>query len=99
MKQLITFLFIFSTGIALAQDKKVLSEDDSLILISKDTVQLKSYAAKYDPQRALLLAAVVPGLGQVYNKKYWKLPLVYGVQVFALNVFNQRHLQHLLVIR
>jgi Family of unknown function (DUF5683) len=30
------------------------------------------------PKRAAVLSAIVPGLGQVYNKKYWKLPLVYG---------------------
>ena len=31
-----------------------------------------------DPGRALWLSAVFPGAGQIYNRKYWKLPIFYG---------------------
>ena len=34
-----------------------------------------------DPQRALWLSVLCPGLGQIYNRRYWKLPIVVGAFV------------------
>ena len=40
------------------------------------------------PQRALWLALVIPGGGQIYNRKYWKLPIVYGGFIGCLYAMN-----------
>jgi hypothetical protein len=48
-----------------------------------------------NPRTATLLSAIVPGLGQIYNKKYWKLPLIYGAgsaMIYAIN-YNQTKYQ------
>lgn len=47
-----------------------------------------------DPKRALWLAIVIPGGGQIYNRKYWKLPIVYGGFVgcaYAMHWNNQMY--------
>ncbi|WP_132217307.1 DUF5683 domain-containing protein [Mariniflexile fucanivorans] len=47
--------------------------------ISVDSIiEIKSSYNPLAPAKAAFYSAVLPGLGQAYNKKYWKIPIVYG---------------------
>ncbi|WP_425391753.1 DUF5683 domain-containing protein [Ekhidna sp.] len=84
MKKLL-FLFgcICLAGSISAQDRPVLLEDSTFLEASEDA-ELFEEVSELDPQRAALLSAILPGMGQVYNKQYWKVPLVIsGVVTFA----------------
>ena len=70
------------------------SEDiRSVGLLTADTVVVASKVKRDwntwtpNPQRALWLALVIPGGGQIYNRKFWKLPIL-GTLVKYLNFVN-----------
>lgn len=44
----------------------------------KEPSDSTSIIKRHSPKKAAVLSASFPGLGQIYNKKYWKLPIVYG---------------------
>ncbi|MBW8524013.1 hypothetical protein K0U91_02085 [Chryseobacterium chendengshani] len=46
--------------------------------IEKANAPAKVMVKKLNPTKAGLYSAVLPGLGQFYNKKYWKIPIVWG---------------------
>jgi hypothetical protein len=92
-----TLLFFFMTLPAFSQESDTMytTRSDSIYrldsgnLYLKDTVETKVREAK-DPTRALMYALVLPGLGQAYNGKYWKMPIVWaalGTAGYAI-VFN-----------
>lgn len=75
--------------------------DDGTIIFTDPVPDSMLHKGKRDwstwrpnPKRALWLAIVIPGAGQVYNRKYWKLPIVYGGFVgciYALQWNNQMY--------
>ncbi len=66
---IIFFFFLFGN--------QVFSQQIQNALVAKDTLKTKEIDP-LRPSKAAFYSAIVPGLGQAYNKKYWKIPIVYG---------------------
>ncbi|MFT4674215.1 MAG: hypothetical protein ACJAYD_000640 [Patiriisocius sp.] len=62
-------MFAQNDSITLSKEMKVVEE--------KATLQTEAYDP-LAPSRAAFYSAVLPGLGQAYNKKYWKIPVIYA---------------------
>ncbi|MEQ9286711.1 MAG: DUF5683 domain-containing protein [Cyclobacteriaceae bacterium] len=83
---------LFVAIIALSHETKAqrLLQSDSL-LVEKDAIETFTSVSTRDPNKASLYAAVFPGLGQIYNRQYWKLPFVYGGLMLFGHYINNRH--------
>lgn len=77
----IILLLFFGNDLIFAQAK---SETK---LVAKDTLKSQEINP-LAPAKAAFYSAVLPGLGQAYNKKYWKIPLVYGAMGTSLYYYS-----------
>lgn len=73
------FILIFVSlclGMKAQDTVRVTGQDSAAMVLShRDSVRLYW---KPDAMRAVWMGAIIPGYGQIYNRSYWKLPIVYG---------------------
>lgn len=60
---------------------------------NRNNIQKKS-EHDHSPHKATMFSAVVPGLGQIYNEKYWKLPIIYGLTGVFIYTFDFNNEQY-----
>lgn len=81
---ILLWLLSFGSHLAFGQEK------NDAILITKDTLESEDINP-LAPAKAAFYSAILPGLGQAYNKKYWKIPLVYGALGTTLYFYSSNN--------
>ncbi|AVI49745.1 hypothetical protein C5O00_00625 [Pukyongia salina] len=76
--RLLYILFILTATSLFAQTPDSLNVSREEVLVVQDTINNKQSYDPLAPSRAAFYSAVLPGLGQAYNKKYWKIPIIYA---------------------
>lgn len=84
LKYILTFSVFLLCLTCHGQENTVLLRDSAAVPTEKvDTLRKPT---THSPAKASLYSAVLPGLGQAYNKRYWKIPIVYAG--FAAGLFG-----------
>lgn len=91
-KVVFAIMLIFCSSASFAQEEVTyenFTKKDSTPVVTKKTIINKYDSAMkaHSPKVAAIRSAILPGLGQIYNKKYWKLPIVYGAMGISAGVF------------
>jgi len=81
------FLFLGYSLFSQTPDSLQIKEERSIVI--KDTIAPKEEYDPLAPSKAAFYSAVVPGLGQAYNKKYWKIPIIYAGIGTGIYFYNQ----------
>ena len=80
LRNKLSLVFMFLLAFSLQAQENITdtsqSAQDSVLALSEEAVD-DSFHPK-DFKRAILWASTLPGAGQAYNEKYWKMPIVYG---------------------
>ncbi len=105
------FLFLVVLAASLICQPVFAQQDSAIAKSITDTVKADNTSPrdttaskKFSARKATIRSAIIPGWGQAYNKKYWKIPIVYGALgvsagVFFYNLKTYKQLRNAVVYR
>lgn len=83
MRNLVRYILILLPLWTLAQVREEVPTRTNPEIVQVNPTQKDSITIDYltyrNPMRASLYSAILPGMGQIYNKKWWKAPIVWGI--------------------
>ncbi len=68
-----------------------------VLLIFCVSINIYSQKALKSPRKAAIYSSIIPGSGQIYTKKYWKVPLIYGglsTSIYFIHYNNSKYLKY-----
>ncbi len=71
-------IFWHSQIVAQEEEAVVIDDTEETLKELSENATLFQQKSELDPQTASIYSAVLPGLGQAYNKDYWKIPIIYA---------------------
>ena len=87
---LLVFVLVTSSQPLNAQNEQEKEADT----VRQERTKQDSLEKEHSPQKAALYSAALPGLGQAYNEKYWKIPIIYagfGTLAYFINQNNTEY--------
>lgn len=92
MKNLFHIVILALLLLAVPAFSQTEAEVKDVIVTQQDSTLLKNYTIDpLAPSKAAFASAILPGLGQAYNKKYWKIPIVYGGMGLSIYYYSWNH--------
>jgi len=94
LKPLLLFVSLCIVLASSGQKIRRSTYEDSLPAAKVDSL----IKAQHSPRKAAIRSAIIPGWGQIYNKKYWKVPIVWGAlgvtgYIFFNNLYTYKDLK------
>jgi len=93
------FILIFSVSASIAISQEIQPTDSTFLELGNEKEDIETFQSQdttHYPRLAALYSAVVPGMGQFYNEKYWKIPIVYALGALAAYQIKTNHQNWLL---
>ena len=97
--RILVFIFTFFLAYSVAVGQEIQPTDSTFLKLgdgSEDIETFQTQDSTHSPRLAALYSAIVPGMGQFYNEKYWKIPIVYALGALAALQIKSNHQNYLL---